>query len=82
MGIKIKKGTPYRMPKRFLEDLNWAYSQYSNWIKKYPEEWVTIVNKKIVSHSKIPDVAERIARKKTGMKFIPSLFVEGRIHVY
>jgi len=63
-------------PKEYFEDIEWAESNYSELQKEFRNKWVAIVGKKVVAFG---DSIKRIredARKKTGVKHIPILFVE------
>ena len=66
----------------FWEDDRWAHSNYQDLAKKYPNQWIAVLNKKVVAFSeslaKVEDEAARIA----GGKDFPMLFVEKGAHVY
>ena len=63
--------------KRYWEDQNWAIEHYAELIKKYPDKWVAVVNKKVVATGESIRKIREISRKKTGEKRIPVLFIEG-----
>jgi len=63
----------------FWDDMQWGEDNYIELAKKYPEQWVAIVNKKVVAsgHS-LRDIeieAERKTKKKK--ELIPTIFVDG-----
>ena len=69
-------------PKEYFDDIEWAENNYPELQKKFRDKWVAIVGKKVVAAG---DSIKRIreeARKKTGMKHIPVIFVESGSHVY
>lgn len=71
-----------KIPKRFWEDDRWAEKHYSELQKKYKDKWVAVVNKKVVA---VGDSIKKIreeARKKTGERHIPVLFVESGSPLY
>lgn len=70
--------------KRFLEDLEWKRKHHSELLEKYPDMWVAIVDKKIVSAGKDLGEVEREAEEKTGIdrKKIPVSFVESGARIY
>ncbi|MEW6202559.1 MAG: DUF5678 domain-containing protein [bacterium] len=70
-----------KMPKKFWEDRDWAFKNYSSLMNKYKNEWVAIVDKKVVASGALGRVEEK-AKKKTGRRHIPVLFIEGGGNVY
>ena len=77
-----QSGCRPRVPRQFWDDQEWALENYQQLALEYPDEWVAIADKKVVSHG--TDIAEmqRSTRSKTRRKHIPILFVEGSAHVY
>ena len=71
-----------RMSKEFWEDMRWALDHYQELMEEYPEMWVAVVDKKVVSSGYHIAKIEKIASKETGRPHIPVLFVEGSPHVY
>lgn len=69
-------------PKRFWEDDEWAEEHYDELVRKYPQKWVAVVHKKVVSVGDSPTKVREEARKKTGAEHIPITFVERGIVVY
>lgn len=73
---------PKPAPKYIEEELDWAYSIYPELEKKYPDMWIAVFGKKVLSYGKsLKKVLEK-ARAKTGLRDIPHLFVEKGIHIY
>ena len=70
------------LSKRYWQDNDWAYSNYSELQKKYLEKWVAIVNKKVVSYGKSPKRVIETARKKTKIKRFPVIYVESGANFY
>ena len=64
---------------QFWEDMQWGENNYAELVKRYPDKWVAIVNKKVVaSGQSLGDIeieAERRTNKKKEM--IPTIFVGG-----
>jgi len=64
---------------QFWEDMQWGDDNYIELVKKYPDQWVAIVNKKVVaSGQSLRDIeieAERETNKKK--ERIPTIFVAG-----
>ena len=69
-------------PKRYWEDEEWANEHYGELVKKYPDRWVAVVNKKVVAAGLDIKKIKAIARKKTGERLIPVLFIEGSPAIY
>ncbi len=67
-----------------FEDLEWKRKHHSELLEKYPDMWVAIVDKTIVSAGEDLEKVEREAEKKTGIsrKKIPVSFVESGAHIY
>lgn len=70
------------MPKQFWDDWNWAFDHYSELVKKYPDKWVAISNKKIIAASSHLGEVEDEVRVKLVNTDIPVVFIEGEMHVY
>ena len=70
------------LSKRSLQDDDWAYEHYNELVKAYPNQWVAIVNKKVISYGKNLGEIERVAKEKTGESEISTMFVEKGIHAY
>ncbi|MBU0567359.1 hypothetical protein KJ693_05165 [bacterium] len=70
------------LSKKFWEDKRWGTEHYQDFIKKYPDMWIAVVNRKVVASSKSITEAKEKARRETKRKDIPLLFVEGSVHVY
>ena len=70
--------------RKYLEDVKWGLNNYFNLMKKYPDKWVAVVNKKIVSYGENIEKVELNAEKKSGKskKDIPVFFVEKGAHIY
>lgn len=71
-----------KMPKRFYDDRDWAYSNYNSLIKKYGDRWVAVYRKKIVASSENISETIILARKSTGIENIPVIFLEKMAYVY
>lgn len=71
-----------QFPKRYWEDEKWAYSNYTELMKKYPDKWVAVVNKQVVAAGISIRKIKEIARKKTGEELIPVLFIESSPAIY
>ena len=70
------------LPKEFWEDEGWAYDNYNELVKMYPNQWVAVVNKQVVAAGKNGTEVITTAEQKTGRKEFPVIFVEKGIRVY
>ncbi len=70
-----------KMPDEFWEDQDWAFDNYTEWMKKYPDQWIAVVDKKVVAAGKDIGEIERIAQEETGRKHFPVLYIEGRVRI-
>ena len=69
-------------PKEFWADLKWGRKNYNKLITKYTDQWVAIVDKKVVASGESIKRIRQEAIKKTGKKHIPIIYVEDASHVY
>ncbi|MDI6795074.1 MAG: DUF5678 domain-containing protein [bacterium] len=71
-----------RTSNEFWKDMRWALDHYQELMEKYPEMWVAVVDKKVVSSGHNIAKIRKTASKETGRLHIPVLFVEDSPHVY
>ena len=71
-----------KIPKRFWDDEEWVSTHGSELQKKYLNKWVAVVDKKVVAAADDPGIAEKIAREKTGNKYILVEFMESGEALY
>jgi len=69
-------------PKEFWEDEDWAYDNYNDLVKLYPDQWVSIVDKHVVASGKNGTEVIELTERKTGRNEFPVIFVEKGIRVY
>lgn len=69
------------IPGRFWEDKEWVFSHYSELLKKHPNMWIAVLNKKIIGASTDLGKVEEI-KAKAGEKHIPVIFMDDGSHVY
>lgn len=69
------------MSRAFWEDKRWVYQNYAELTERYPDQWVAIVDKKVIAAGDLEEVKEKATRKiKRGD--IVFMFIEGARHVY
>lgn len=69
------------MSRAFWEDKRWVYQNYTELTERYPDQWVAIVDKKVIAAGDLGEVKEKATRKiKRGD--IVFMFIEGAPHVY
>jgi len=69
-------------PKRFWQDEKWVNQHYGELVKKYPDMWVTVVNRKVIAAGESIEKIEKITKKNTGEEIFPVIFVEGAPAIY
>jgi hypothetical protein len=69
-------------PKEYWEDEKWADDNYTELVKKYPNMWITVVDKKVFAASSDPKEIISKTEFETGKKEFPIIFVEKGVHVY
>ena len=86
MTIYIEQGLIYveipKMPEEFWDDQGWRFAHQTELSERYRDEWVAIVDEKVVASGKDPDKVEKEAKRKTGKKYFPVMFVESGSHIY
>lgn len=71
-----------KMSSEYLQDLKWAREHHTELLKQYKDQWVAIVDKKIVASGTDLNAVEEDAKKKTKNSDIPVYFVECGDHIY
>jgi hypothetical protein len=66
----------------YWEDSKWASENLTEIVKKYPNLYVAIVDKRVVAAAKTIAEVEEACRIKTGRKDIPIYLAEKGIRVY
>ncbi len=69
-------------PKEFWEDEDWAFDNYNELVKLYPNQWVSIVDKHVVAAGENRGEVIELAKRKAERKDFPTIFVEKGIRVY
>jgi len=73
---------PSPISSEFWEDEDWAYDNYIELVKMYPDQWVAVVDKKVIaSGNNIAKIVE-ITEQETGRKEFPVIFLEKTVRVY
>jgi hypothetical protein len=79
----IKRGDVMEnISKEFWDDMKWGREHKSELLDKYINQWVAIVDKKVISAGKDLAKVEEEAKWKTHKKQIPTLFVDSGEHIY
>lgn len=66
----------------YWEDSRWANENFSEIVKEYPNQWVAVVDKKVVASGRTIAAVEEACRIKTGRKDVPIYLAEKGIRVY
>ncbi len=77
-GLKI----PSQGSVDYWEDSKWAGEHFSEIVKKYPDQWVSIVGKKVIAFGRTIAEVEEITFQKTGRDEFPIYFAERGVRVY
>lgn len=67
---------------RYWEDMDWAYEHYATLAAEHPNQWVAVVDGRVVAAGMDLGKVESVARGIAGRKDVAVLFVERGIHVY
>jgi hypothetical protein len=80
------KNKPLQLPqppsKNYLADREWAHQNLAEISKQYPNQWVAVFNKKIISASINGAEAERISYEQLGHQDFFIFYAEKGIHFY
>ncbi len=77
-GIKL----PPPGPDEYWEDSKWANEHFSEIVKKYPNQWVAIVDKQVVAAGRTIAEVEKAGTEKTGRDEFPIYLAEKGLRVY
>ncbi len=67
---------------RYFRDMDWAYANHWDLERKYPNQWVAVVDEQVVAAGTDLGEVESKARQATDRFDIATLFVERGIHVW
>ena len=70
------------IPKEFWQDEDWAYDNYDKLVRMYPDQWIAVMNKKVVAASKNASEVLELAGRKTERKEFPVILMEKTVRVY
>jgi hypothetical protein len=69
-------------PDEYWEDSKWASEHFGEIVKEYPNQWVAIVDKKVVAAGRTIAEVEKAATEKTGRDDFPIYLAEKGLRVY
>ena len=67
---------------RYFQDLDWAYAHYATLAADHPNQWVAVVDGRVVAAGLNLGEVESEASRVAGRRDVAILFVERGIHVY
>ena len=70
------------IPREFWEDEDWIYDNYDDLVRIYPDQWIAVVDKKVIAAGKNAAEVVDLTEQKTSRKEFPVIFVEKTVHVY
>ncbi|MEW6607705.1 MAG: DUF5678 domain-containing protein [bacterium] len=73
---------PKSPSKEYWDDLEWLNKHYSDLRNQYPDQWVAVVNQKVVSSGTNLAQIETEAKTKTGRKEFPVFLIEKELRIY
>jgi len=68
--------------RQYWEDSEWAYENFTDIVRQYPDMYVGIYDKKVVASGKTIASVRESAHKKIGIKELPIIFAEKKVYVY
>jgi len=73
---------PKPPPKEYWDDVKWAEEHYAELTRQYPNQWVAVVDQRVVSAGRSLRQVLNEAKACTDRPEFPHLFVERGVHVY
>lgn len=70
------------VPEPFWENSRWIEAHYSEFVDKYPDQWIAVANRQIIAHGRNRAMVKKMAEKKIKDRPFPLVFVECGNHVY
>jgi len=70
------------IPKSYWEDHKWAYRHLNDLIRRHPNRWVAIYEKKVIASGESSVAVEKKAKEISGRAENPLMFVEKGCHIY
>ncbi len=67
---------------RYVRDVDWAYANYNALAAAHPNQWVAVVEGRVVAAGIDLGEVETEAARVAGRQDVAVIFVEGGIHVY
>lgn len=69
-------------PGEYWDDRAWLLQHMNDIAADYPNQWIAVVDKKVVAAGKVIAKVREEAEQKTNRKHFPIIFAERGIHVY
>ncbi|MBL7075131.1 hypothetical protein ISS37_07830 [candidate division KSB1 bacterium] len=73
---------PNPAPKKYWEDSRWAHEHSVEISERYPNQWIAILNKKVIAAGKDGSKVEKNGAEKAGDQEFVIFFAEKGIHIY
>ena len=73
---------PPKVPGRWYLDRDWISDHISELKRRYPDEWIAVVNGQVIAHGPNLGEVERTTEEQTGEKEFPVHLVESRPRFY
>ena len=67
---------------RYVRDVDWAYANYNALAAAHPNQWVAVVDERVVAAGVDLGQVETEAARIAGRQDVAVIFVEHGIHVY
>ena len=67
---------------RYVRDVDWAYANYNALAAAHPNQWVAVVDERVVAAGVDLGEVETEAARVAGRQDVAVIFVERGIHVY
>ena len=69
-------------PKEYWKDKEWVNENYTELVKKYPDQWIAVYDKEVIVANKYLGEVEKVVQTKSFPRQCLYVFVEGTIHFY
>ena len=70
------------IPSDFWQNRKWILEHYNELAVKYADKWIAAIKGKVIASGNSINEVEKIAKKTSGKRHIPVMFMEKGVHIY
>lgn len=73
---------PKLAPREYWEDKEWVNENYTELAQKYPDQWIAVYDKEVISANKNLGEVEKVIQSKKLKRQCAYIYVEGTMRAY